>query len=123
MRASRLARRIASALLISALTAVLLTATPVPARAGCSKSVTLYNASWCPYCKQVRAILARNNIKYRILDATTPSVQAAMVRKFGDTAVPRTVIGGAVVNGVDEERIKQLCKADAGRMDHRVKAE
>jgi hypothetical protein len=38
---------------------------------GCSKSVVMYNASWCPYCWQVRAILARNNIKYSILDATT----------------------------------------------------
>ena len=81
-----------------------------PALAGCSKSVVLYNASWCPYCRQVRAILARNNIKYRILDATTAPVQADMVRRFGDTAVPRTLIGGALLEGVDEARIKQLCR-------------
>ena len=81
-----------------------------PASAGCNKSVVLYNASWCPYCRQVRAILARNNIKYRILDATTAPVQADMVRRFGDTAVPRTIIGGALVEGVDEARIKQLCR-------------
>jgi glutaredoxin len=81
-----------------------------PAEAGCNKSVIMYNASWCPYCRQVRAILARNHIRYRILDATTAPVQADMVRRFGDTAVPRTVIGGAVVEGVDEARIKQLCR-------------
>jgi glutaredoxin len=81
-----------------------------PANAGCSQSVVMYNASWCPYCKQVRAILARNNIKYRILDATTARVQADMIRRFGDTAVPRTLIGGALVEGVDEARIKQLCR-------------
>ena len=81
-----------------------------PALAGCSKSVVLYNASWCPYCRQVRGILARNNIKYRILDATTASVQADMVRRFGDTAVPRTLIGEELVEGVDEARIKQLCR-------------
>ena len=57
-----------------------------------------------------RAILARGNIKYRILDATTAPVQADMVRRFGDTAVPRTIIGGALVEGVDEARIKQLCR-------------
>ena len=118
-------RKALSYLSALALAAGLLALGPVPASAGCSKSVTLYNASWCRYCKQVRAILDRNNIKYRILDATTPSVQATMIRKFGDTAVPRTVIGGAVVNGVDEARIKQLCKADAGETwrDQRVKAE
>ena len=70
----------------------------------------MYNASWCPYCKQVRAILARNHIRYSVLDATTAQVQAIMVQRFGDTAVPRTVIGGVVVEGVDEARIKQLCR-------------
>jgi hypothetical protein len=33
-----------------------------------------------------------------------------MIRSFGDTAVPRTVIGGVVVEGVDEARIRQLCR-------------
>jgi glutaredoxin len=81
-----------------------------PAAARCSKNVVMYNADWCPYCRQVRAILARNQIRYSILDATTAQVQAAMIRRFGDTAVPRTVIGGVVVEGVDEARIKKLCR-------------
>ena len=100
-------------LVAAAVAATLLLLGPAPAEAGCSKSVVLYNAYWCPYCKQVRAILARNHIKYSILDATTPQVQAIMLRKFGDTAVPRTVIGGVVVEGVDEARIKQLCRDSA----------
>lgn len=82
----------------------------IPAEAGCSKRVILYNASWCPYCRQVRSILARNNIRYTIRDATTAPVQADMVRRFGDTAVPRTLIGGVLVEGVNEARIKQLCR-------------
>ena len=94
---------------IVAASALLLLAA-APATAGCSKSVVMYNASWCPYCRQVRAILARNNIKYSIKDATTASVQAEMVRRFGDTAIPRTIIGGTLVEGVDEDRIKQLCR-------------
>jgi glutaredoxin len=95
--------------LFVAAAAVLLSLAVVPAEAGCSKSVVMYNASWCPYCRQVRAILARNHIKYSILDATTPQVQAVMLKRFGDTAVPRTIIGGVLVEGVDEARIKQLC--------------
>lgn len=94
----------------SAVLSALLLLAPAPAQAGCSKSVVLYNASWCPYCRQVRAILARHNIRYTILDATTPRVQAMMLKQFGDTSVPRTVIGGAVVVGVDEARIRQLCR-------------
>jgi glutaredoxin len=99
-----------SRLVTAAVGIVLLSLASAPAEAGCSKSVTLYNAYWCPYCRQVRAILARNHIKYTILDATTARVQALMVRRFGDTAVPRTVIGGVLVEGVDEARILQLCR-------------
>src|SRR5665648_51350 len=101
-------RRFASMAALAA--ALLLCCVAVPAQAGCSKRVVLYNASWCPYCKQVRAILARNHIQYSILDATTARVQADMVRRFGDTAVPRTLVGGVLVEGVDEARIKQLCR-------------
>ena len=58
----------------------------------------------------MRAILARNHIRYSILDATTPQVQAIMLKRFGNTAVPRTLVGGVLVEGVDEARIKQLCR-------------
>jgi glutaredoxin len=99
-----------SRLMAAATAFALLWLAAVPAEAGCSKSVVMYNASWCPYCRQVRVILARHQIKYTMLDATTPQVQAAMLKRFGDTAVPRTVIGGVLVEGVDEARIKQLCR-------------
>jgi len=96
--------------IFAAAAGALLLAAPSSANAGCSRSVTMYNAWWCPYCRQVRAILARNHIRYSILDVTSPQVQAIMLRRFGDTAVPRTVIGGVVVEGVDETRITQLCR-------------
>jgi mycoredoxin len=97
-------------LIAAAAATALLGLAAVPADAGCSKSVIMYNASWCPYCAQVRAILARNHIRYAVLDATTPQIQAIMVKRFGDIAVPRTLIGGVLVEGVDEARIKQLCR-------------
>jgi glutaredoxin len=96
--------------LIAAAAASALLLLAVPAEAGCSKSVVMYNASWCPYCRQVRTILERHHIKYTMLDATTPQVQAVMLKRFGDTAVPRTIIGGVLVEGVDEARIRQLCR-------------
>ena len=96
--------------IVAAAAAALLSAAPSSAEAGCNRSVTMYNAWWCPYCRQVRAILARNHIRYSLLDATSPRVQAIMLRRFGDTAVPRTVIGGFVVEGVDEARITRLCR-------------
>src|SRR6187200_3222805 len=96
--------------LSAAAAAALFLAAPSSAEATCSKSVAMYNAWWCPYCRQVRAILARNHIRYSILDATSSRVQAIMLRRFGDTGVPRTVIGNVVVEGVDEARIIQLCR-------------
>jgi glutaredoxin len=103
-------RRTCHALLAALIAAPLLFFAALPAQAGCSKSVFLYSTSWCPYCRQVRAILARNHINYILLDATTAPVQADMMRRFGDTAVPRMLIGGTLVEGVDEARIKQLCR-------------
>ena len=60
-----------SRLVAAAVGIALLSLAAAPAKAGCSMGVTLYNAYWCPYCKQVRAILARNHIRYTIQDATT----------------------------------------------------
>lgn len=103
-------------LIIASLVIMFLSLAPAPAHAGCNTSVIMYSASWCAYCKQVREILARNQIRYTILDATTPKVRASMQERFGDTAVPRTVIGGEVVEGVDEDRIKELCRRPSQAM-------
>jgi glutaredoxin len=103
-------RRTCQALLAALVAALLLFVAALPADAGCSKRVYLYSASWCPYCRQVRAILRRNHIRYVLLDATTARVRADMIRRFGDTAVPRMLIGDVLVEGVDEARIKQLCR-------------
>jgi glutaredoxin len=79
-----------------------------PVEAACGKSVVLYNAYWCPYCRQVRSLLGRYHIRYQLVEATTDSGQSLMLRKFGDTSVPRTIIRGVVVEGYDPARIKQL---------------
>jgi glutaredoxin len=110
-------RRTCHALLAALVATPLLFFATAPAQAGCSKRVYLYSTSWCPYCRQVRAILARNHIRYTLLDATTARVQADMIRRFGDTAVPRMLIGGALVEGVDEARIKQLCRGRPGTLN------
>lgn len=79
-----------------------------PAQAACAKNVVLYSAYWCPYCRQVRSLLGRYHIPYKLVEVTTPSGQSLMLRKFGDTGVPRTVIGGTLVLGYEPARIKQL---------------
>ena len=83
-------------------------AASTPAQAVCAKSVVLYNAYWCPYCRQVRALLGQYHIRYQLIEVTTPQGQAQSVKRFGDISVPRTVIGGTVVMGYEPDRIKQL---------------
>ena len=53
-------------LIVAAMATIFLSLAPAPSYAGCSKSVTMYSAPWCPYCKQVREILARNQHARRI---------------------------------------------------------
>jgi len=94
-----------------------------PAQAACSKSVVLYSAYWCPYCKQVRSLLGHYHVRYQLVESTTASGQSLMLSKFGDTSVPRTVIGGAVVLGYEPERIKQLlCLTEPSRVEEDIKA-
>ena len=97
-------------LMAFSIASVLLLLSATTAGASCSKRVVLYNASWCPYCREVRAFLARNNIRYTMLDATTARVQADMIKRFGDTSVPVTMIGRSIVHGSDKARIRQLCR-------------
>lgn len=101
-------KRVRGFLAVAALSLACMQSAFTPAQAVCAKSVVLYNAYWCPYCKQVRALLGRYHIRYQVVEVTTPQGQSLSVKKFGDTSVPRTVIGGTVVMGYDPEQIKQL---------------
>jgi glutaredoxin len=94
-----------------------------PAQAACSKSVVLYSAYWCPYCKQVRSLLGRYHIRYQLIEVTTPRGESLSLRQFGDTSVPRTIIGGVVVEGYEPARIKQLlCLTEPARAREDIKA-
>lgn len=93
----------------AATTAALFVFATAPVEAGCgTKSVVLYSAYWCGFCKQVRGMLAGYHVRYNLQEASTTRVQASMLRRFGNTYVPKTVIGGVVVEGVNQARMKQL---------------
>jgi glutaredoxin len=95
-------------LVVAALSLAFTHAAAAPAQAACAKSVVLYNAYWCPFCKKVRALLGSYHIRYQLIEVTAEPGQSMALKRFGDTSVPRTVIGGAVVTGYDPDRIKQL---------------
>lgn len=99
----------------AALSLILLGPGSEPVQAACAKSVVLFNAYWCPYCREVRSLLGRYRIDYQLVEVTAEPGRSLSLSKFGDISVPRTVIGSVVVEGYDPDRIKQLlCLDDDG---------
>jgi glutaredoxin 3 len=94
--------------LLAGLASIFLSAAPAEARCG-SKGVVLYDAYWCPYCKQVKDLFARHGVRYRRIETTrNQQAQAEMMRRFGTVTVPVIVVDGTAVIGFDESRLRQL---------------
>jgi glutaredoxin len=63
--------------------------------------VVLYAASWCGYCRQARAYLARANIKYHDIDIDSPQGRAAFAAAGGG-GVPLIFVKGQPMRGYSE---------------------
>ena len=81
---------------------------PSSASAACAKNVVVYDASWCPYCKKVKALLSRHGIAYKVINAETSAARVFMAKNFRTTSIPVTVVDGSHVVGFSEARLKQL---------------
>ena len=91
--------------------AIILVASLAPsvAQAACFKDVTVFDASWCPSCRKVKAMLSQYGVPYNTIETTgNRRAQAFMAEHFNTTMIPVTVIGNSFVVGFDESRIKQL---------------
>jgi len=102
--------RITLALIAAIAAATLLMPSTGGAEAACSKRLYVYSADWCGTCRRLRSYLDLNRIHYTLLDADNPRVRADMQRRFGNLAVPRTLIGRSVVSGLDTAKIQRLCR-------------
>jgi glutaredoxin len=109
-RTSLCTGRITRALIAAIASAVLLMPFAGGAKAACSKRVYVYSAEWCGTCRRLRSYLDLNRIRYTLLDADNPRVRADMQRRFGNLAVPRTLIGRSVVSGLETAKIQTLCR-------------
>ena len=81
---------------------------PVEAQRAAASVVTpsqnrsvLFAASWCGYCRQARAYLARSKIQYEEVDVDTPSGKAAFAQ-YGKGAIPLLVSKGETLRGFSE---------------------
>ena len=70
-----------------------------------SKSVKVYSATWCPYCRQLKQFLAEKGISASITEvdklpkAEQERAMAEMRRLTGKVSYPTVVIGGRAVAG------------------------
>lgn len=70
-----------------------------------TNSVVVYSKSYCPYCKQVKQLLASLGVKSKVIELDEESdgaeVQAALKEWTGQGTVPNVFIGGKHIGGCD----------------------
>lgn len=80
------------------------------------KSITVYSATWCPYCKPLKRYLTDNGIPATVIEVDTlPKSQqakhrAAMKRFTGRVAFPTVVIDGEAKTGFSPSWIQAKLK-------------
>lgn len=71
------------------------------------KTVTIYSTPTCVYCNMAKSFFKANNVSYTEHNvANDLEKRKEMIDKTGQMGVPVIDIGGEVVVGFDESRIK-----------------
>ncbi len=71
------------------------------------KEITIYSTPTCVYCNAAKAFFTKNNLKYTEHNvATDLEKRKEMIDKTGQMGVPVIDIGGEIVVGFNEEKIK-----------------
>lgn len=86
-------------------------ARPSPALADAGQpAVHLYATDWCGYCKASREFFRANGIRYTEHDIEKSSEALNAHKKLGGKGVPLIVVGDEVVNGYNEDHLRQLLR-------------
>ena len=73
------------------------------------KNVTIYSTPTCGYCKAAKAFFKEHNVAYTEHDVAADREKAQeMLSKSGQMGVPVIMVGGELVVGFDESRIREL---------------
>jgi glutaredoxin len=81
-----------------------------------SKSVTVYSATWCGYCKELKRYLAAKKIPATIIEVDLlprdgqDAARATMRQMTGRVAYPTVVIGGEALAGFSASWIESKMK-------------
>ena len=73
------------------------------------KKVSIYSTPWCVYCKMAKKFFEANKVAYEEYDvATDVKSRDEMIKKTGQMGVPVIDVGGKIVIGFDQPKLKEL---------------
>lgn len=76
------------------------------------KNITIYSTPTCVYCGLAKNFFSANSMPFTEYNvATDLAKRKEMIDKTGQMGVPVIDIGGEVVVGFDESRIKEILKS------------
>jgi glutaredoxin len=70
-------------------------------------AIILYGTTWCGYCSAAREFFNANGIAYKDLDVENSNEGYQAYKTLGANGIPAIVIGGELVEGFDEARIRK----------------
>lgn len=73
------------------------------------KEVIIYSTPTCPYCKMAKQFFTDNDIAFADFDVSNDMAkQQEMISKSGQLAVPVIDVGGEIVVGFNEPKLRDL---------------
>ncbi len=76
-----------------------------------TKTMTLYGAKWCAYCRTLQTYLDREGIEYDYKDVDDKSNEEAMLKQTeGKYLVPTVVIDGKAYQNPQPNQVKEMLK-------------
>ncbi|OGL35692.1 hypothetical protein A3F65_01215 [Candidatus Saccharibacteria bacterium RIFCSPHIGHO2_12_FULL_47_16b] len=71
-----------------------------------NKSVTIYSAPWCVFCRMAKEYLKGRNVPFKDVDIDQDRTAAYhIMNKTGQAGIPVLEIGDETILGFDRERI------------------
>jgi glutaredoxin 3 len=72
------------------------------------KKVIIYSTKTCPWCAKTKEFLKTNKIPFTDKDVGSNSIVAKeMIKKSGQSGVPVIDVGGKIIVGYNEEKLKR----------------
>jgi len=75
------------------------------------EKVKVYSTPTCPWCIKAKEFLEENKVEFENIDVSSDQkASEEMVERSGQMGVPVIDIGGTIIVGFDQEKIKQTLK-------------